>query len=302
MTRCLIAAGCLVLAACASVPEAPAMAACGPAEQFAGEGDARADAVAALPAAERDALALDMVACLENPDPAIRDGFAYETYAAMMRGNLLQPDALRTLKSALLENLTAAGDDPGGFRGPFAALVLSEVARTDRISPWMTPEEREGLVAAAAAYMTGLSDYRGFDDAEGWRHGVAHAADIFLQLSLNEALTREEADTILAAIAAKAATPDHAYTFGEPERLAAPVLYLSRRDLYTPEEWTGWFTSLWPEDDPLRETAYSSEAALARKHNLMAFAEAVYVSAAASGNEVYAPVGEASLALIRSLP
>ncbi|MEZ5946133.1 DUF2785 domain-containing protein [Hyphomonas sp.] len=276
--------------------------ACASAARFAGEGKARVAALSELPANERAEVALDMVACLEHPDPRVRDGFAYETYAAIMRGGLLDETGLRALKAALLDELAAAGGDPAGFRGPFAALILSEVVRTDRITPWMTGEERGELVAAAAAYMSGLADYRGYSDTDGWRHGVAHTADIFLQLSLNEALTRDEADAILAVIAVKAGTSDHAYIFGEPERLAAPVLYLSRRGLLTPEEWTDWFMGLWPEDDPLREVAYASAAALARKHNLTAFAESVYVSADVSGDEAFAPVGAASLAFIRSLP
>ena len=30
-----------------------------------------------------------------------------------------------------------------------------------------------------------VRDYRGFDAKQGWRHGVAHGADLLLQLSRN---------------------------------------------------------------------------------------------------------------------
>ena len=59
---------------------------------------------------------------------------------------------------------------------------------------------------------------------------------------------------------------------------------------------------LWPADDPLREVAYRSEAALARLHNLRAFSQAVYVSAVASHQDTYGPVGEAAFALLNQLP
>jgi hypothetical protein len=46
-----------------------------------------------------------------------------------------------------------------------------------------------------------VSDYRGFDDKEGWRHGVAHGSDWLMQLALNPALDRGQLDQMLAAIA-----------------------------------------------------------------------------------------------------
>ena len=49
----------------------------------------------------------------------------------------------------------ASVGDTNGFQQPFAALVLSEVARTDRIDPWMTPAMRSELVTAAATYLAG---------------------------------------------------------------------------------------------------------------------------------------------------
>ena len=302
MIRAALMSVLLSLAACAGMPPAREKAMCAAAERFVLPPEARNDAIAALPETERNQLALDMVACLEDRDPEVRDGFAYETYAAMMRGNMLDTGTLRALKGRLLEKLADAVGDPEGFRGPFAALVLSEVARTDRLEPWMDPDERSGLVAAAAVYMTRLADYRGFSDADGWRHGVAHSADIFTQLALNERLEKADADIMLAAIASKAGTSAHAYVFGEPARLAAPVYYLAGRDFYPAESWPAWLSGLWPDDGLLRENAYQSEAALRRLHNLTAFGEALYVTAKASGQADRAPLADASLDFLRSLP
>ncbi|MCA8901147.1 MAG: DUF2785 domain-containing protein [Hyphomonas sp.] len=305
-----------LVAACAStapLPEAAAPApeaspvpvaelSCAPWDEFGGLSAGRNDAFAALEPAARHQLARDLVACLDDPDPEVRDGFAYETFAILMRGDLLDTETLQGLKADLLSALATADEDPGGFRGPFAALVLAEVARTDRIAPWMSEQERTGLIAAAADYLSGLTDYRGFSDTEGWRHGVAHTADLLMQMSLNGELTRAQGDAILAAIAGKAASADHAYIFGEPQRLAMPLFYLSRQDMYSAEEWEAWFGALWPADDPLRVDTYKSEAALRRLHNLTGFADAVYVSAVASDNEAYAPLAAGAFALIRSLP
>ncbi len=295
----------LILAACAGVPaqaggetSAPA---CAPAAQFAGL-ESREAAISAMPEAARVALAMDMIACLENPDPAIRDGFAYEAYVTLMRGKLVDVAAVKTLQAALLAKLADADGDPGGFRGPFAALVLAETARVDRLKSYMTPEERDALIAAAAAYLSGLTDYRGFSDAEGWRHGVAHTADLLMQLSLNPELTKPQAEAILAAVALKVAPSDHAYVFGEGGRLAHPVLYLAQRRFLTDEEWADWFAGLWPAEDPLWRDVYGSEAALAKLHNLRAFSDAVYISATAGDDERLGGVAAAAFATLSGLP
>jgi hypothetical protein len=249
-----------------------------------------------------EAALLSLLPCLEHPDPATRDAYAFGSLSGSLRGGTYPPETLRRLKTGLTDMLARAGTDPGGFRGPFAVLALSEVARTDRIEPWMTEAERSGLISLAQMYLAQLSDYRGYSDTEGWRHGVAHTADLLMQLSLNSQLTKPQAEQILAAVALKVGAPQHAYVFGESERLAAPVMYLAQKQMFTEAEWTAWLTGLWPADDELRKTAYASEGALAKLHNLRAFGQAVYVSADASGDEAYAPLARAALELLKGLP
>jgi len=70
---------------------------------------------------------------------------------------------------------------------------------------------RSELIAAAYACLETLTDYCGYSDTEGWRRGVAHTADLLLQLSLNPQVRKPQAKDILAAVALKVGTPDHAY-------------------------------------------------------------------------------------------
>ena len=304
MTRCLPVFACLLLAAIGAgqVTARAEMPACVPAGLAKLSQEDRAIALETIAPGNIGQFALDLIPCLEDPDPEVRDGFAYESLSEIMRAGRLKPETLRAMKAELLSNLADADGDVEGFRGPFAALVLAEVARTDRISPWMTEAERSGLIAAAHAYLAGLTDYRGFDDAEGWRHGVAHTADLLMQLSLNPALTKSQADAILSAVALQVAPSAHAYVFGESGRLAAPVIYLSRREMFTEAEWTDWLLGLWPADDPLRQDVYGSEAALAKRHNLNAFASEIYVASTASAGETPGPLAEPAMALMSQLP
>lgn len=241
----------------------------------------RAGGFAMADGAARQALAMDLVACLGAPDPALRDGIAYEALAHWMRAGAFEPDGLRALRDRLLARLD--GEDAEGFRKPFAALVLSEVARTDRIQPWMAAGERAAMVAAAADYVESVRDYRGYDDNAGWRHGIAHGADWLMQLALNPALDRAQLDRVLAAVAAQA-VPDagHAYVFGEPGRLARPVLFVAARGLHGQAEWKAWLEALSARPGPYPASGPRSRW-LAQRHDLAAFLAALHLEAEAAG-------------------
>lgn len=249
---------------------------------------------------ERMALAEGLLACLGDPDPVLRDGIAYEALTQWLRAGAFDADALRKLRDALYAMLD--GDDDAGFRRPFAALVLSEVARTDRVRPWMTPVERASMVERAAQFLASVSDYRGFDDEQGWRHGVAHGADWLMQLALNPALERVQLDAILAAVAAQAVPESaHAYVFGEAGRLARPVLYIAKRDVYSDADWQAWFASLVPRIGDAAQV-YADEAWLARRHDLMAFFKSLYLEADQSEDPQIMRLKPAIVAALKQVP
>ncbi|WP_051293914.1 DUF2785 domain-containing protein [Pseudoduganella violaceinigra] len=230
--------------------------------------------------AKRQALALQAVACLASPDPVERDELAFEALQAWMRAGKLDTATVQELRMRLSAQLLAP--DPEGFSRPFAALVLADVARVDRVQPFLTPEQRRQLVGAAADYLRAVRDYRGFDEKQGWRHGVAHAADIMLQLSLNPALGRAEHEQMLSAIASQIAPEgEHFYHYGEGERLMAPIFYLSRARTLQCSDWDNWFSRLTAP----APAAGSRQAALARFHNLKSFLQPLYINLGESKDE-----------------
>lgn len=222
-------------------------------------------------------LAMGLLDCLADPDPQLRDDLAYQALSTWLRANAFDADTLRAMRDALYAQLD--GDDPAGFRKPYAALVLSEVARNDRIKPWMSDEERSAMVEKAASFLEGVSDYRAFDDKEGWRHGVAHGADWIWQIALNPALTKEQADRLLVALASQI-VPDAApsYAAGEPGRLARPILAIAHHGFYTQKDWDTWLGKLIEHiGDPA--LAWNDSHWLARRHDLMAFLLSAYIDA-----------------------
>ena len=174
----------------------------------------------------------------------------------------------------------------------------------DRIDPFMSAEERSALVDTGTKYLANLRDYRGFDEGNGWRHGVAHAADLMMQLSLNAHLTRDDAMKITAAIAAQVSPEtSHFYVFGEPGRLARPIIFLSSRDLLTEREWQDWFAALEAsEQDPKWQSPYTSASGLARIHNTRQFASAIYIMASNSEDPASTMIADGSLGVLKSLP
>lgn len=278
----------------------PALAACPPAGQDrAGLLRLKAAGFEVAGDAARQSLALGLLGCLGDADPALRDGVAYEGLSQWLRGGQIDGatrDALRVGLQAML----VQEDDSDGLRPPFAALVLSEVARTDRVSPWLEPAQRAALVAAAANYLAGVRDYRGFDPAQGWRHGVAHGADLAMQLALNPALDRSQLDLLLDAVARQVAPPQAPpYVHGESERLVRPVVFALQRGLHDPGEWARWLDAVSaPSPHADWAEAYRSAGGLAKRHNTRAFLLALHVALSESGSEplqAYVPAVAAAL-------
>ena len=227
----------------------------------------------------RPQLARPLLECLGDPDPELRDGFAFDALRSMMRGNQLDTETMHAMRTRLLAMMRT--QDPRGFAPPFAALTMAEVVRVDRLQPFMTGNQRAEVVDAAVAFLSNETDHRGFDESEGWRHGVAHGADLMLQLAVHPALERVHAEAMLAAIARQVAPHgDHFYRYGEYDRLAAPVYYLARRGFFTPQEWETWLRGLAAR--VARDATTQTQ--LAARHNINAFIASLYVATRESGD------------------
>jgi hypothetical protein len=249
--------------------------------------DLQAHEFAVADSARRQALALDLIPCLGSVDPTLRDKIAFEALAAWMRGKQLTATTVSAIRERLLPQLAPDFPDPTGVQRPFAVLVMTEVVRVDRVDPFMTDQQLQQLVDASARYLQSVRDYRGFDEREGWRHGVAHCADLMLQLAVNPRTTKAQLDQMLAAIASQIAPAnEHFYVYGEGNRLAQAVFYIAKRKLHTTDEWRKWFEQV-AAPAPLAKwaDAWTSQRGLAKHHNTMAFLSALYVYVRESGAE-----------------
>ena len=235
---------------------------------------------------QRNALAVSLLGCVGEPDPLIRDGVAFEGLSTWLRKQLLQPESVNDLYQNLMVQVVS-NNDPAGFQAPFAALIMSEVARVDRVSPFFTPTQRADMVQTAAIYLSGVTDYRGFSETEGWRHGVAHASDWVLQLVLNDNINAEQIKDLMTAVAKQVSPPGEVfYIYGEPGRLARAAYYAHRRNLLSDDDWKNWLDDL-ANPAPLESwnMAYGSQAGLARRHNTLSFLNALFLYAEAADDQ-----------------
>jgi Protein of unknown function (DUF2785) len=225
--------------------------------------------------AARQTLALALLPCLGAPDPALRDELAFTALSTWIRAKALDAGTVREIGERALAMMQAP--DPTGFAPPFAALALAEVARADRLETVWSAPQRQAMMAAAAKFLRDTRDYRGFDESEGWRHAVAHGADLLMQLSLNPLLERAQLDQVLEAVAAQVLPPGHFYRYGEGERLARPLLFTARRRLHSADEWSAWMARIVDRALPTAQ-APARQSSLADVHNAKAFLLSLYAS------------------------
>ena len=247
------------------------------------------DVQRADPQTERtvDELAAQLRFCLADADPAIRDEVAYMGFTRWLRSDQISAPARQTLFNQLLDDLNTQTNDAENVYLPFAALVLSEVVRVDRISPYLNDSQRHDVVKTVKQYLDTNSDWRGYSDSTGWRHAVAHSADVLLQLTLNPATTSAQIIEISQIVAQHInPTNTHFYHFDEPHRLMRPIVYAMLREDVEQSHWLKWLEQV-SAPSPLINwgEAFKSESGLAKRHNTKAFLHALYVTSVSSGNE-----------------
>jgi len=239
----------------------------------------------------RGPLALGLLSCLASRDPVLRDDVAASALSVWLRGKLLPASLVRELAGRTLGLLTAPRDT-AGFAQSFGALVLSEIVRADRLDSTLTPLTLGAISEAAIAHMTAIRDYRGFDATEGWRHDVAHTADLILQLGMHPRVPTMTIERLLGALATQVGGHDgHLFLASEPERLARAVALIYGRGVLPAELWDGWLRGI-ADPGALGHwgNAFQTAGGMARRQNTLSFLYALGFAA-----RVAAPTPHAAL-------
>lgn len=232
----------------------------------------------AVPASESaDALAAELSSLLASPDPELRDDLGYSILGTWILHNQLSPATLISLTDEWKSNLKSGIGDAGTnsvLQRSFSALCLSEIAKREAKSPFLGARRYHDLVGDAIEYLQAERDLRGYDATLHWIHATAHTADLLGALAQSPMLSKDEASSILRAIAARLSTAPQVYTQGEQDLAAAAVSVIRRPD-FDSRAFDDWLAGIEKEDrDVWTKTSVES---LARYQNHNYFLQALAV-------------------------
>jgi Protein of unknown function (DUF2785) len=161
---------------------------------------------------------------LGSRDPELRDDLAYTITAVWVKHQeSLSPEQLNLLVDEWTANLRVGIGEAGTdsvLKRSFSALCLSEIAKRELNTPFLTEERYRALLAGALGYLRDERDLRGFDPTLGWIHAAAHTADLLGALARNPFFRKEDQGRVLEAISLRLSSAHEIFTYGEQDRLA----------------------------------------------------------------------------------
>ena len=180
-------------------------------------------------------LADELAAMLVSPDPRVRDDHAYTAAARWIRAGHFD-EVLAAVGDTAAERLT----HPEVQARTFAPLILKCVLARGQEAPDVLPAAAvPHWYDAFAAWYPAERDTRGWDDAMGWLHAVAHGADAAAAFATALPGRRGE---LLELCASRMTAAGTAYRYAQLEdaRLAAAITRILLAPGLTAEQATGW--------------------------------------------------------------
>ncbi len=180
-----------------------------------------------------DDLTAELTRMLGDPDPAVRDGLAYPTLSTWIHRGVYD-DLLVGLGDGMATGLAPGLGEPesdGVFRRSYSALLLGECLARANADPLVPVGKVLEWGDRLATWLLRENDLRGWVPDKGWARAVAHGADALASLAASPHLGAPELTVVLDVVADRVLLPvDRLFTHGEPDRLAAAVLAVLRRD------------------------------------------------------------------------
>jgi len=146
-----------------------------------------------------------------------------------------------------------AGDDSVFLRA-FSALILAmvivvdqrcDLGQMDGRAPFLSKQQVHEWLGAVLSCLAKEQDRRGFTEAFGLAHLIAHVSDALGDFARSRHLDTPQLEKILQTIADKIIEPcDVIYTFGEDSRLARTVRDVLLRDRVSMAFLTQWLDTI----------------------------------------------------------
>ena len=200
------------------------------------------------PNQEPFALAKELSSYLGSPDPELRDDLSYTILTVwIVNRNYFSSVELLQLEEEWTANLRSAIGETATdniFKRSFSALCLASLAERELKTPFLGEARYRKLLHVAVSYLRDEKDLRGFDASKGWIHSTAHTADLLAALAGNSFFTKQDQASVLKAIAARFATADSVFTYGEQDRLANVVAVIAARSDFDLGAFRMWLSDI----------------------------------------------------------
>ena len=203
-----------------------------------------------------DELTAELTTMLGSTRPEVRDGTAFPALATWIdRG--VYDDLLAGLGDGMVAGLGVGLGEHGTdtvFRRSFSALIVGACLERDNAQHLLPVDKILDWGDRIAVWFLTERDTRGYVPEKGWAHTVAHGADTLGALAESPHLAGPEHTVLLDVVAERlldqpAAAP---LASGEPDRLAAAVMQVLRRNTLGVDALEPWVHRIGAAANPYR--------------------------------------------------
>ena len=201
-----------------------------------------------------DDLTAELTTMLGSTRPEVRDGTAYPALATWIdRG--VYDDLLMGLGDGMVAGLAVGLGEVGTdtvFRRSFSALILAECLARDNDQHLLPGAKVMEWGDRIATWFLAEKDTRGFVPDKGWAHAIAHGADTIGSLGNSPHLAGPEHALLLDILAERVLNQpaDDPLAAGEPDRIAAAVMEILRRNTLGTDVLEPWVHRLGAAGNP----------------------------------------------------
>ncbi|MCK8061596.1 MULTISPECIES: DUF2785 domain-containing protein [unclassified Fusibacter] len=172
-----------------------------------------------------------MLAHIGDPDAELRDELIYECfYFWIVKKDYLPGDEVKALCGKLLSDdyafyqIGTTGDD-SVLRRSFSILAMSPVLSYCLNKGCLNDSEVVEIKEKLIDYLMREKDTRGFVEAKGWAHSIAHCADALNYIVNFDSMREEDYLDVLNAVRDKLLMVDTCFGANEDERLSFLVSF-----------------------------------------------------------------------------
>ena len=221
-------------------------------------------------------LAQEMINNIGSLDAELRDDLIYTTLSHWIPDHSLTTNELEQLiplildDSHLLFKLGETNTD-SVFTRSFSMLVIPLLIMRHRESPFLSFEQIHQIKEKVFYNVQEERDYRGYDEAKGWAHAVAHGADALDDLAQCSELNEKDLITILGLVYEKVTITDRIYSDGEDERMVQAINSVLNRKILSQTYVEDWIQSF---GDVEKDSEFLP--AFKQKNNIKNFLKSLY--------------------------